>query len=137
MITCNFIQISDKLYQCSQCNNIITVMDDIEGPPVFPCASPIRDQTNKQGPSMIKKLTNFAVAMANHVREGMPTCTEQEISDRYDICLGCEFFKDQTCTKCGCPLIRDKIFVSKLAWADQECPVGKWSKKTTRQYCLC
>ncbi|HTM54977.1 MAG TPA: hypothetical protein VL175_13170 [Pirellulales bacterium] len=33
------------------------------------------------------------------------------------------------CSQCGCPA-NDRLpkFVSKLAWADQECPVGKWPK---------
>lgn len=25
-------------------------------------------------------------------------------------------------------LLVQKIFLNKLAWADQECPVGKWNK---------
>jgi hypothetical protein len=27
---------------------------------------------------------------------------------------------------CGCNLNKKQIFMNKLAWADQECPVGKW-----------
>jgi hypothetical protein len=74
----------------------------------------------------LEKAKNFAVASAKHVAAGMPTCSDEEIIRRHDICMGCEFFKDNSCGKCGCPISRDKKFISKLAWADQSCPVGKW-----------
>lgn len=74
----------------------------------------------------LHKVRNFAVAAAQHVAAGMPMASDEEILRRHDICLGCEFFKNNTCSKCGCPISRDKKFVSKLAWADQSCPVGKW-----------
>lgn len=31
---------------------------------------------------------------------------------------------------CGCNVNNKKIFLNKLAWADQECPLGKWKKYT-------
>jgi hypothetical protein len=77
-------------------------------------------------PSWLQKAKNFAVAAAQHVAAGMPTCTDDEIIRRHDICMACEFFKDSACTKCGCPVKRDRQYISKLAWADQSCPVGKW-----------
>lgn len=76
--------------------------------------------------SFVEKARNFAVATAKHVAAGMPTCSDEEIIRRHDICMGCEFFKNNSCGKCGCPISRDKKFISKLAWADQSCPVGKW-----------
>lgn len=30
---------------------------------------------------------------------------------------------------CGCNVNRKKVFLNKLAWADQECPLGKWGKE--------
>lgn len=74
----------------------------------------------------LKKIRNFAVAAAQHVAAGMPTASDEEIIRRHDICQQCEFFKDNSCSKCGCPIYRDKKFISKLAWADQKCPIGKW-----------
>ena len=29
---------------------------------------------------------------------------------------------------CGCNVNGKKVFLNKLAWADQECPLGKWKK---------
>lgn len=76
--------------------------------------------------SFVEKARNFAVAAAAHLAAGMPTCTDEEILRRHDICLACEFYKNNSCSKCGCPVYRDKKFISKLAWADQSCPAGKW-----------
>lgn len=76
--------------------------------------------------SWIEKAKNFAVATAKHVAAGLPTCSDEEILRRHDICVGCEFYDNSSCTKCGCPVKRDRQFISKLAWADQSCPVGKW-----------
>lgn len=74
----------------------------------------------------VQKAKNFAAATAKHVAAGAPTCTDEEIVRRHDICMACEFLVDGACAKCGCPIKREKAFISKLAWADQGCPIGKW-----------
>ena len=86
----------------------------------------------RDGPSFLAKVKNFAVASAKHVAAGMPMASDEEIIRRHDICLGCEFFQDNSCLKCGCPVSRNKKYISKLSWADSECPVGKWGTETPR-----
>lgn len=88
-----------------------------------PQPAPTRD-----GPGFLEKVRNFAVATAQHVAAGMPIATDAEIIRRYDICLTCEHLKDNACNLCGCPVSRVAGYVSKLSWADQECPIGKWGK---------
>lgn len=82
-------------------------------------------------PSFLAKVRNFAKAAVSHVAAGMPMASDEEILRRHDICLGCEFLRDNACTKCGCPVVRNKQYVSKLSWADSQCPVGKWGKAAT------
>ena len=53
-------------------------------------------------------------------------CTQAQIDERLKICHGCEFYKNNTCLKCGCVLSREKTYMNKLLWADQKCPVEKW-----------
>ena len=77
---------------------------------------------------------NFAAAAAGHVAAGMPKASDGEIIRRHDICLGCEFLQDNACTKCGCPISRVRGYISKLSWADQECPVGKWGKEEPKSH---
>jgi hypothetical protein len=78
--------------------------------------------------SLYTQVTGFAAAIVKHAAAGMPMCDSEEISRRHDICLACEHLKNDACTLCGCPISRTARYVSKLSWADSECPAGKWGK---------
>ncbi len=88
------------------------------------------DLARTDAPSFLTKIKNFASAAVSHVAAGMPMCSDAEIIRRHDICLKCEHLKDNACQLCGCPVARAAGYVSKLSWADQECPAGKWGKVT-------
>jgi len=77
-------------------------------------------------PSLIQKAANFATSAAAHVAAGMPQATQEQIDARYAICQTCEHYDGRACRQCGCPVVREKAFISKLAWANEKCPVGKW-----------
>jgi hypothetical protein len=77
-------------------------------------------------PSLITKARNFASSAAKHLAAGMPQATEEQVAARFAICQGCEHFDGKACRKCGCPVVREKKFLSKLSWAGESCPVGKW-----------
>ena len=47
---------------------------------------------------------------------------EEVLKMRWDLCLGCDFFKDGRCSSCGC-MMRTKHKL-KIAF----CPEGKWDK---------
>ena len=89
---------------------------------------PVEQMPTREAPGFLTKVKNFATAAAGHVAAGMPMASDAEIIRRHDICLGCEFLQDNACTQCGCPVARVRGYVSKLSWADSECPVGKWGK---------
>lgn len=127
---CDFLGNGTGQYSCSRCGMTIFMHDfDQNNPPRFPCKNSLSRSDEDTSLSFSQKIFNFASAVASHVSNGMPRCSEEQIIKRHDICRGCEFFKDDTCEKCGCPLSRNQQYVSKLAWADQECPVGKWGKE--------
>ncbi len=86
------------------------------------------DLTRTDAPSFLEKVRNFASAAVSHVAAGMPMCDDAEIIRRHDICLTCEHLQNDACNLCGCPVSRVAGYVSKLSWADQECPAGKWGK---------
>ena len=86
------------------------------------------EMPTREAPNFLDKLRNFATAAAGHVAAGMPMASDEEIIRRHDICLGCEHLVDNACTQCGCPVARVRGYVSKLSWADSECPVGKWGR---------
>jgi hypothetical protein len=91
---------------------------------------PVEPMPTRSAPGFLTKVRNFATAAAGHVAAGMPMASDAEIIRRHDICLGCEHLQDNACTQCGCPVARVRGYVSKLSWADSECPVGKWGKAT-------
>jgi hypothetical protein len=91
-----------------------------------PQPSDAPDLSRTDAPSFLTKVKNFASAAVSHVAAGMPMCDDAEIIRRHDICLTCEHLKDNACNLCGCPVARAAGYVSKLSWADQECPAGKW-----------
>lgn len=77
----------------------------------------------------ILKLKTFIKSLWWHVYAGFPKSTQQQIDLRYNICKRCEKFisTKSECGVCGCSLGDKKRFMNKLAWADQSCPIGKWS----------
>ena len=79
-----------------------------------------------QSVSLLQKAANFAASAAAHVAAGMPQASEEEVASRFAICEGCEHFEGKACRQCGCPVAREKKFLSKLSWANEKCPVGKW-----------
>lgn len=76
------------------------------------------------------RLKTFLKSLAWHIYAGFPKTTAGEIADRYAICLTCDQhdINKQQCNVCGCVIKNKSIFLNKLAWADQECPLGKWNK---------
>jgi hypothetical protein len=80
----------------------------------------------KPGVSLMTKARNFAASAAKHLAAGMPQATEEQVAARFAICQTCEHFDGTACRQCGCPVVREKKFLSKLSWANESCPVGKW-----------
>lgn len=109
----------------------------------IPCAQP-RDVPDElptpapkppKVPPLYKRLSNFTAAAIGHVLKGCPTCSDEQITARLAVCQACPLFKPSAedsgkgvCTheKCGCGIGRGGAFLRKLAWQDQQCPLGKW-----------
>jgi len=87
-----------------------------------------QDLAHTDAHGFLTKVKNFASAAVSHVAAGMPMASDAEIIRRHDICLTCEHLMNDACKLCGCPVSRVYGYLSKLSWADQECPAGKWGK---------
>jgi uncharacterized paraquat-inducible protein A len=76
------------------------------------------------------KIKNFLVSLWFHIYRGFPKATKLEILQRYNICSACtEFDKIRSeCSVCGCRITTKRQFMNKLAWADQSCPLSKWTE---------
>lgn len=77
------------------------------------------------------KINTFIKSILFHIWNGFPKCSQAQIDYRYNICCGCDSYdsNNKECMECGCNINNQKIFMNKLAWADQECPLGKWNKE--------
>lgn len=76
----------------------------------------------------MKRIITFIKALIWHIWAGFPKSSKDEINRRFAICNGCEMFDrlNSQCLECGCNINNKKIFLNKLAWADQKCPLNKW-----------
>ncbi len=124
---CDFILIDINTYECNTCGTRLISTDG--GVPIFICNKKISQSEDE--PSFLQKIKNFTQSSIEHIAGGLRYAKEETILQRYSICKTCEFFKNETCSKCGCPLFAHKKYISKLSWADQKCPVGKWDKEST------
>ncbi len=76
----------------------------------------------KPQPTLLQKAANFAAAAAQHVAAGAPVASEAEVERRHAICTACPHYDGKACKLCGCPVARERKWLSKLSWADQKCP---------------
>jgi hypothetical protein len=118
-----------------RCRERVATLDDVRACIVAEDGDSITvDETHaayprerRPGPGLLTKAVNFTKSAVSHIAAGAPRASDAEIERRFAICQGCEFYDGSACTKCGCPVVRESRFVSKLAWAGEKCPVGKWS----------
>lgn len=77
---------------------------------------------------MITKLVTFIKSLIFHIYSGFPKSSQNDINYRFSICTECDSYdkQNQQCLECGCNINNKKIFMNKLAWADQHCPLNKW-----------
>lgn len=75
------------------------------------------------------RLLTFFKSLFWHISLGLPKCNQQQINDRFSICIVCDKYdyNKSQCLVCGCNINNRKIFLNKLAWKDQECPLKKWA----------
>lgn len=53
-------------------------------------------------------------------------CTDSQIQERLAICRPCKYYQDDSCTLCGCVIVREKNYMNKLANKNAKCPDNKW-----------
>lgn len=142
MINCDWVPYKD-VYKCKKCGFVV------KDPSIKKNCIKTKNRknnssiiNNKNGveyqqeniPPFSTRVFNFAKAAIKHAVNGSPQCTEEEIQERLKICKNCELFKPRgdggVCSheNCGCNLKSQQIYLNKLAWADQECPLKKWGK---------
>lgn len=116
-IFCSFISIGDRL-ECSKCGNKIKVVDNIDEIPKLPCRSPL---IGNNIPNSIHTFANAAIEDNN-------LCSLSTIEQRHNICNSCEYYQNNSCSQCGCAIIRDRNYLNKIAIKTERCPMGLWTE---------
>jgi hypothetical protein len=125
---CDFIKINDYQYKCRTCGTTISHFEGSDYPTMM-CHSKITEYNPVEYGIRITNIDQNDEPKINPESQkidDLKKCSLQQIEDRFAVCNSCEFYKNNTCEKCGCYLVRDQIYMNKLAWKDQSCPIGKW-----------
>jgi len=86
-----------------------------------------RNEDKPELPSKARQVLNFTKAMLKFTMSGLPVLDEAQVEGRLDRCALCKARVDETCSKCGCPLIEGKAGVPGKAFVPTErCPYEKW-----------
>lgn len=118
---CNFVPVDENLYVCTKCGLSVNIDDG--APPIFPCSSINLDTSE---PGLGTKIKNFSQSFFNHAKNNFTLAKDEEIERRFKVCESCEYFMNQSCLQCGCPINRARNYVSKLSWDSEKCPIDKW-----------
>jgi len=128
-LMCEFIKTEQFQYRCQLCGTIVRSFDPIEYPSIM-CSAKIKMFPPKDYGITFKSIdpssSTETQIKTDQAIDDIKKCSTEQIEERFSICSGCEFYKNNTCEKCGCYAVRDQIYMNKLAWKDQECPIGKW-----------
>ena len=119
-IYCVFEPLGEQTYRCTACARIVRSRT----PRISAQCRAAGDSV--AGITLFQKAHNFAASAVKHVAAGMPQSSEEEVARRFAICETCKHFDGKACRECGCPVVREKKFLSKLSWGNEKCPVGKW-----------
>lgn len=104
-------------------------LDDFEIKMKPDLSAPLLDPVpERKRPSLTVRAVNFAKALTKHALDSWRKTTEEQIQERLAICQGCESFDaaKEVCLECGCDCSAASVFMNKLAWASESCPLGKW-----------
>lgn len=76
----------------------------------------------------MNRIKTFIKSLIWHISRGCPKSSQKLINQRYSVCLSCDLYdkKNKQCLHCGCNINNKRIFLNKLAWLDQKCPINKW-----------
>lgn len=143
---CNF-ELIDGKYVCSRCGTTVPIF--LSATCLTPEFEAYRKEKEKEfaeavaksksnydselviePPNLMHRMANFGKALVGHALGGFQKASEEQIKERYSICESCSLYINNVCSheSCGCNISDTKKFLNKLAWAEQECPLGKWPK---------
>lgn len=105
-------------FECINCGLKIKAADRQTSMPIMPC--------NQIFLKKNQSMDNYVDGIIEWFKDNQDLASRETINHRLSICEGCEFYRNDTCTKCGCSMIRNRNFVGKILKKDSSCPENKW-----------
>lgn len=130
-MTCEFVRTNEYQYKCMVCGTTVSNFHGIDYPTLI-CKSKLSIYQPEDYGIRLSEIEPDTEENIESYRkiDDLKKCSIDEIEHRFAICASCEYYKNNTCEKCGCYLVRDQVYMNKLAWKDQECPLGKWKSSS-------
>lgn len=126
-MTCDFIRINQYQFKCQWCGTTVSNFNDNDYPTLI-CKSKVATYSPEEHGIRLQDIDPGKSGIDTHAQkiDDLQKCSSEQIESRFAICASCEYYKNNSCEKCGCYLVRDQTYMNKLAWKNQECPIGKW-----------
>lgn len=105
-------------FECINCGLKIKATERQTSMPMFPC--------NQIYLKTYQTTDNYIDQIMESFKDNPDLAEKSTIQHRLSICEGCEFYQKDTCTKCGCAMMRNRNFVGKILKKDSSCPENKW-----------
>jgi|LakMenEpi03Aug12_release.lakeMendotaPanAssembly.Ray.scaffolds.fasta_scaffold42684_2 hypothetical protein len=118
-IFCEFVQLENNIFECSKCGTKVTTIDQYSIPPNIPCRNPLL------GEDVSNNIHQFISEMPDLKKD---LCSVETIEHRHNICKSCSLFVNNTCSECGCSIVRDRNYLNKIAIKSESCPIGLWKE---------
>lgn len=115
MAFCKWLRQDNGIYRCEVCGYITKLENAYR-------------KCGIRKPNLTTRIMNFLPALTSHLMTGSRKTTQEEMAQRLAVCKECPLFMANTCThdSCGCNIKDTQVFLNKLYWADQKCPLDKW-----------
>ncbi len=79
--------------------------------------------------SLIERAAQYAAALLKHRQDDSAAPAIDDLLFRKSQCGSCPLNKDNKCTLCECPLLKNLLNNGKLFWRSESCPVGRWHRQ--------
>jgi len=115
--------------QCRQADRFVERIDstDFAAAVSHPAESTQQQAVQEQETSRFSEQAwRFVAALTRHAADGLRRCSQEQVNERLAICQNCPEFAGDRCRECGCHCNERRVFLNKLAWRSEVCPLGKW-----------
>lgn len=94
--------------------------------PAAPIASSPSSLESAGASPFSQQAWRFITALTRHAADGLRKSSQEQLNHRLAICQNCPAFTGDRCQECSCRCNERQVFLNKLAWRSESCPLGNW-----------